>query len=489
TVSGYTLATLDAGAINLDDDPSPGRRVMLPWGGTTFDVANLTTAGLTILRRALEWASVATEGGGGGGPPCTGNLNIDLERTSFDVTTYGLPKAVAYVPSGVSIAGSPLPAAGGWVLLNPTVDRLDFVTIDGVLLDSVFLAVGEKLNGISFIENGPHQGHLALTGTDEESQQSSVVIVDVAGNLTAHWKLGLPKQTGIAYIDDGGYAGHFILTSTTGATLVDDNANVVGTLPYALPLDNVRSIEYLPGGNLVAVANKTDSDVHILELSGTLPNVSATTINQWDTAAFGVVDPKDGFAFDPVACEYALVEKAGVRMRLLIEGTGGSGASGTYRDEFNAKSFSGNDGSLSWNNTWQEINESDGPTKQDVRVKSDLGMDFSLRIRDNDGGGEGVWREADLSGCSSASLSFNYRRQDLGNSNDYVAVSVSGSDGGTWTELVQIAGPGTDSTYQPASFDISGAMSGDTQLRLLSSPTLGATDEVFFDNIEINCLP
>lgn len=165
-----------------------------------------------------------------------------------------------------------------------------------------------------------------------------------------------------------------------------------------------------------------------------------------------------------------------------------SPAPGTsYRDEFNARTYSGNDGTLAWSTDWLEIGESDGPLVGDERVESDLGNNFTLRLRDNDNGGEGVMREADLSSCSTATLVFDYRRRSFENSADYVTVEVSPDGGGAWVELDRLRGPANDAAYLVAGYDISAFMAADSRIRFLTSPTLGAFDELYIDNVEIAC--
>jgi len=175
------------------------------------------------------------------------------------------------------------------------------------------------------------------------------------------------------------------------------------------------------------------------------------------------------------------------------EGGGGSklppdpptdSCAGNFLDEFNQRVYSGNDGSLSWSTDWDEINESNGPTSGDEQVRSDLGHDYVLRIRDNDGGGEGVQRQADLSEYTAATLKFLYSRDSFDNSSDYVTVEAS-KDGADWNEVERIEGPGTDNSYLPLETDISSFISPLTSIRFLTSPTLGGTDTVYIDNVEI----
>ena len=111
-------------------------------------------------------------------------------------------------------------------------------------------------------------------------------------------------------------------------------------------------------------------------------------------------------------------------------------------------------------------------------------------MRNSNGGGEGVLREANLAGAATATLSLQYRRNQLDTSSDYVALQVSSNgSAGPWTEPTRFQGWGTDYGYRSFSQDISAYISGTTAIRLLSSSTLGWADEVWFDNIQIQCTP
>jgi len=170
-------------------------------------------------------------------------------------------------------------------------------------------------------------------------------------------------------------------------------------------------------------------------------------------------------------------------VRIEYDGGGGTVVA-TVRDEFDATSFMGNDGSESWLDDWTEINESDGPGYGDVAIVTDLD-DTRLQIKDNDGGGEGVQRQADLSNVSSATLSFEYSRYGPDDYYDYVAVQISADGGSSWTELDRFAGPGDDYSYIPVSYDISAYSTANTAIRFISSPWLGYSDQIFFDNVQI----
>ena len=169
-----------------------------------------------------------------------------------------------------------------------------------------------------------------------------------------------------------------------------------------------------------------------------------------------------------------------------------NGCNGTFRDDFNNEgSYSGDDGSLSWSGPWQEIGESDGADNGDIRITEDddhESSEFQLRTKDNDNGGEGVEREADLTNATNAILKYDFRRQGLDNSNDYTAVSISANGAaGPWIELTRHQGSGSDSNYQSIQHNISSYISSNTRVRFKTSPSMGGNDRVWFDNIEIEC--
>jgi hypothetical protein len=164
---------------------------------------------------------------------------------------------------------------------------------------------------------------------------------------------------------------------------------------------------------------------------------------------------------------------------------------GTYRDEFNASSYSGNDGTLAWSGDWIEINESDGPVRGDEIVMSDplaspSAPSNQLRVRDNDGGGEGVMRRANLENAATAMLSLQYRRENLSDAGSYVAVEVcTNGTLGPWFEIARFAGPDNDTAYQSFSQDISAYIGADFAIRFISSPGIGNKEGVWFDDVEI----
>ena len=110
-----------------------------------------------------------------------------------------------------------------------------------------------------------------------------------------------------------------------------------------------------------------------------------------------------------------------------------------------------------------------------------------MRFGDNTGNNndETIQRTANLTGASSATLSFNYRRENLNNANDEIWVEIS-SDGTPFVLIATIEGAATDATYQNFSLDITPYISATTVVRITVEGALGTTEFVYVDNIDIS---
>jgi hypothetical protein len=207
----------------------------------------------------------------------------------------------------------------------------------------------------------------------------------------------------------------------------------------------------------------------------------------WAAADAGKIRRANLDGSNPEDVVTGLYRPRGVVLALVSEGVGAPVAppsedcNGVFRDEFNTVSFSGNDGTLAWSNDWQEIGESDGPGSGDIVVSN------NLRLQDNDNGGEGVMRTADLSRAQKAALSMDATTSGLDSSSDYVDVLISADgESGPWEQLQRIAGP-SNTVDIKVSHDISKFLSANTTVRLITSPSMGGSDRVYFDNVQIEC--
>ena len=168
----------------------------------------------------------------------------------------------------------------------------------------------------------------------------------------------------------------------------------------------------------------------------------------------------------------------------------------TVRDEFTSKSYTLNTGTLNWSGGWTESGESTDPGKGSITVatinRCSGGSGYCLRIDPDPAKSATIFvsRQANLSGASSASLSF-YRKNEFNVSVSGVAgtteeaqLQISADGGINWTILqvyssTQFTGEGVDT------FDISAYASGNTQIRFLITSKQSGYRFLYIDDVQI----
>ena len=161
------------------------------------------------------------------------------------------------------------------------------------------------------------------------------------------------------------------------------------------------------------------------------------------------------------------------------------GAAGTVKDEFTTIAYNGNDGTQNWANNWQETGEADGPTSGQMQVVLDAHCAAGNCFQFGGGGPgppTGVTREADLSGSTTATLTFSYRRS-AGANGGTVKLSISGDGGTNWTVLQTYKMNGSDASQVPQFFDITAFIAANNQIRF---EQFGPLHRLYYvDNIQI----
>ncbi|KPK38135.1 MAG: hypothetical protein AMJ69_09190, partial [Gammaproteobacteria bacterium SG8_47] len=156
-------------------------------------------------------------------------------------------------------------------------------------------------------------------------------------------------------------------------------------------------------------------------------------------------------------------------------------ATETVLDQFNGTNYNANDGSQNWNGGWSESGDAGNPAQGNGVIQIVGG---ELRIGGSDDtniNGISVARAADLTGATTATLTFDYSRQLFEMGSGGVSVQVSGNGSG-WTTLdtYTFSGMGAGS----ASFDISAYAAADTAIRFVGSGT-SVSAYFFADNVQI----
>jgi hypothetical protein len=161
-----------------------------------------------------------------------------------------------------------------------------------------------------------------------------------------------------------------------------------------------------------------------------------------------------------------------------------------YRDEFASQAYNLSVGSLTWGTSWTEENDNSNPANGDIFIN--LGTTYGLQFGDGSTAvGDAIYRTANLSGYTSATLSYSYEGAANEWWGDVVQVQVRNPVGGsggnnTWTTLASING---SSGMGTGSYDISTYIDSDTQIRFYVSAALESNDEIYLDNVDISLQP
>ena len=129
---------------------------------------------------------------------------------------------------------------------------------------------------------------------------------------------------------------------------------------------------------------------------------------------------------------------------------------------------------------WTEVGEADGPLLGDIQINlRELRVQNRLR---------GLERRFNLEGLEEAWLSFNWRREDLDQLDDYASLDISPDGGQTWHFIVDwFRGDADDfNMHRGSYYDISPYATADTLIRFIGSNSLGDQDKVFFDNVKVS---
>jgi len=497
------LAVVEKGGVLSDGSSvAAGRRVMLPIGRhNRFNWKYLNNNGHLLVQRAIQWAATTPT------PPpppmkvyWTDDQAGKIQRADPDGGNLEDVLTGLDAPTGLAIDTD-----NGKIYWANGSSRIRRANLDGSNAETVYTDIGTVFDVKLDTGNGK------MVWTNNTSRTIRRANMDGSNVETVYTAAtGRP-----AYISLDAAAGHIYYTDFDAGTVSRVNMDGSGQIdlvaglnqPVGNGLDLANGKVYWSDGSAgdsIRRANLDGSGAEVLVSGISAPqDIAVDPLNAkffWAGAWDQNVRRADLDGANPEDVATGLDRPRGV---VLVDaalvppvsgGGGGSGGSGggcngTFRDEFNAVSYGNNDGTLSWSGDWVEINESNGPTEGDEQVL-DIDGPYQLRVRDNDGGGEGVEREVDLTGAESATLSFIYRRKDLDDSNDYVRLEISSNgSAGPWTEIARFQGAASDSGYQPFSQDISAYISANTRIRLLSSPDMGGKDVVFFDNIQIQCSP
>ena len=270
--------------------------------------------------------------------------------------------------------------------------------LPGIDADLVFDPAG------SFVENG--DGTARLTGTVHSTANPShsfTVDVQLSG-FSAATPSGSPhlELNSNAYVSNGGpiNPANWTYYQTWGGTLT-------GTGGYA-----GATISFVRAGPSFQIGTGANGKNLNFGASGWLNWTVTHQPNQGSLQTTGQGD---------------------VNIDLKTDCTEATCHEGYVKDRFNADSFAGNDGTLSWTGSWSEYDVAgSGPTSGNVRVSGGV---MSLRDMPDTGTEPSAARTANLAGAATATLTFDYWTTAGVDADDAVKLEVSSNGGGSYTVL------------------------------------------------------
>jgi len=296
-------------------------------------------------------------------------------------------------------------------------DLADFVAGDAdtrlelVFVDASIENYEELLEGIAADRDGSDFQVHVLDATQDGIEQISAVLAEQTGvdavHILSHGSdSGL--QLGGSWLDSDSLAAH--RDSLSGwASALDAEADI---LFYGCNLAASEQGTAL----LDSIADLTDADIAASDdLTGT-----ADLGGDWDLE-YQAGSIETVVALDALALQW-------------------SGTLPVISDDFETGDYTGG---IGWTGPWVE-DDIGGATGGDILVESYLG-DLALRIQQNT---EYAEREADLSGATTATLSFDYAQVAMDAGQDAVRLEIT-TDGTTWDLLQQFDGDDvTDTSWE-----------------------------------------
>ncbi len=368
---------------------------------------------------------------------------------------------------------------------TPTTSGIADITVDEDAADSVV----DLFAAFADVEDLDPALTYTITNNTNPGLFTSTTIDGVAGSLTLDYAA---NQNGTANItvratDTG---GQFVETTFTVTVNPVNDAPVIGG---ANDLTTINEDPVSNDGTLVSdlIAGQiTDSDA--AALSGIAVTAVDDTNGTWQyttnsgglwtdfaspsesTARLLAADASTYIRFVPNADWNGTVTN-GISFRAWDQTSGSAGGTvdftRTVRDEFTMAAYSNNDGTANWATEWIETDTSDN-----IKVSGQQLVMTPINM------GDSIYRQADLTGATSATLSFDYTNGLAGAKR--IELQISDNGGSSFTTLATFSdvinfGSGSFST------DISSYVAANTQIRFYFTGSSNGVHSLSVDNVQI----
>ncbi len=311
-----------------------------------------------------------------------------------------------------------------------------------------------------------------------------VTLYDASSNVVGVTTSSTAGAYSFTNLPTGSYFLHFAPPTNFTYTLQDQGGNDAVDSDVS-PVTGRTGLFYLPPGTsdtsrdagLVAAVyglrlTKTSDAVSCLSTGATI-TYTVFVENTGNVSQAGVTlnDPLPaGLTYVPGSATNVLTQKT----------TGTTYTTNTVRDEFNEIAFTNQDGTANWANDWQEINESNGPNANAVRVQEFWGTNYQFKVYNSAVGG---WRAVDLSGMDTATLTYDFQITGFDGAGEASYFSVSTNGGTTWTTLFTHVADVTTTTS--TNFNLTPYISSNTAIAFSNNAAVGGGEGWQLDDIQI----
>ncbi|WP_153555201.1 tandem-95 repeat protein [Roseimaritima sediminicola] len=462
-----------------------GEGNVIAFGGGDGVLVQGTSSGISILGNAIHsHAGIGIDLGDDG---VTVNDGQFADTPDQDTGANGLQN----FPVLSQVTAGPTPVVQGSISSTPNrTFRIEFFASDAA--DPSGYGEGQRYLGYTQVTTsatGESSIVASLSSMIRTGEAISATATDLTTGETSEFGLAVQATNVAPDLDVAG-------TPTLGAQQEDQGppAGAVGTaigslVDFASPagqVDNVTDSDYGAAlGIAITAADTTNGSWYYSTDAGSTWNALGVVS---DSAARLLAADGNTRVYFHADADYAGDITNALTFRAWDQTSGNNGdlspvelSSYAVRDTFSSVSYSNNNGSQSWSSSWVET-DSNGGDVADGRFRVSSG---ELRMQATTIG-DNIYREVDLSGAVSASLSFSYTSGLGGSAAVYAQVSSDG--GATYTTLADGIFDASNNTGSGnKTFDIGSDIAANTRIRFyIAGGEIGAGSHSFsVDDVQI----
>jgi hypothetical protein len=438
-------------------------------------------------------------------PPITFAPLIAAVQEDHTLTFSGV-KAISVYDVDTTVITVTVTATHGLLSLSG-VAGLSFIAGNGANAASMTFsgtqaAINAALDGMTYKPAADYNGpaSLTITAQDDGSHSITTSVPIAVTSVNDAPVLAHASGVSLAYTQNGPAAaidGTLTLSDADSTTLTGATVTISGN--------------FHPGEDVLGFVNQLGITGSFAPQTGVLTLTGTASLAEYQAALRSVTfsntsDSPPGaartisFQVDDGASEHS----ASNIVNTIVEVTAVNDAApvlsltGSVEDQFNERAYNLNSGTSNWPTNWIENENGDytsSPTTGEIQIKCDPAIsdgNYRLFLSDDDnesGPADTIQRTADLSGATTATLTFDYRLQiAAGDPSDVVKIWAS-ADGSNFTLVGQVGATGygsfVDSDYHQFSVDISNYISGTTTIRFSVDDGVDDGDLFFVDNVRI----